>query len=138
MASAVEAVGGFWKRLLTSNFLADEASDKAGVVDLVGFVVFIDVCAKPNAEVDTVDVGVEEVDIGDNTDDLDDIDDLPLMWPDDDVVGAVAGRLPNETTGSEGFPTEADNGEAEVVIVELSSIDPKVTSVYSMSDCKQK
>jgi len=39
LASAIGVVEGFWKRLLTSNFLTDEASDNAAVDDLVGFVV---------------------------------------------------------------------------------------------------
>ncbi len=64
-----------------SNFLTDEAPDKAVVVDLVEFL----------------------------------------------AAGAVAGRLPNGTTRSEGFLKEAGNGEAEVVAAKLSSINPKVT-----------
>ena len=138
VASAVEDVEGFWKRLLMSNFLTDEASDK-GVVDLVEFVAVTDICAELDAEVDTDDTDVDDVDIGiGNTDGLDDIEDLPLTWPDDDVVGAVAGRLPNETTVSEDFATGAGNCEAEVVTVGLSSMDPKVTSVHSMSEFKQR
>ena len=140
MASAVEAFEGFWKSLLMSNFLTDERSDKAGVVALVEFVAVVDNCAELDAELDTDDTDVDDVDIGigNTTDDLDDIEDLPLTWPDDDVVGAVAGRLPNETTVSEDFATGAGNCEAEVVTVGLSSMDPKVTSVHSMSEFKQK
>jgi len=70
-----------------SNFLTDEASDKAGVVD--------------------------------------DIEVLSLTRHDDGVVGAVVGRLPNETTVSE-CVTGAGNCEAQVVTAELSSMDPKV------------
>ena len=143
MAPSVEVVEGFWKRLLMSNFLTDEASDKAGVVGLVEFVAVIDICAELDAELDTDDTDDTDVDdvdigIGNTTDGLDDIEDLPLTWPHDDVIGAVAGRLPNETTVSEDFATGAGNCEAEVATVGLSSMDPKVTSVHSMSEFKQR
>jgi len=52
VVSAAEVVQGTWKRLLTSNFLTDGASDAAGVIDLVEFGVVVDVCAEPDREVD--------------------------------------------------------------------------------------
>ncbi len=71
-----------------SNFLTDEASDKAGVVD--------------------------------------DIEVLSLTRHDDGVVGAVVGRLLNETTVRE-CVTGVGNCEAQVVTAEkLSSMDLKV------------
>ena len=51
VASAAEVVKGFWKRLLMSNFLMDEASDEAGVVDVVELVAVIGICTEPDAEV---------------------------------------------------------------------------------------
>ena len=107
VASAVEVVEGFEKRLLMSNFLSD-GSDKAGVIALVEFVAVVDIWA----ELDAVD-----------TDDTD--EDLQLTWPNDDVVGAVVG-LPNET---EDFATGAGNRGVQVVTVGSSPMDPKVTSV---------
>jgi len=76
---AIEVVIEGLKRLLTSNFLTDETSDKAAVVDLVEFL----------------------------------------------VVGAVAEKLPNGTTGSE-------TGAAK-----LSSINPKITLKSKWKMCGQ-
>ena len=107
VASAVEAVEGFWKRLLMSNFLMDKGSDKAGVVALVEFVAIVDNCAGLDAELDTDDTDVDDVDIsiGNITDDLDDIEDLPL-----DDIGCV-GRLAFHVDGDLPLRSSRDFGK---------------------------